>query len=42
MNVVREIKGITDTEIANGIFAGVTGGSWHEKYASSAWVFVGN
>ena len=41
MNVVKEIKNITDTEVANGIFAGITGGSWHEKYSASAWVFVG-
>ena len=41
MNVVKEIQSITDKEINNGIFGGVTGGSWHEKYSKSAWVYVG-
>ena len=41
MNVVKELKQITEKEIAVGIIGGVTGGSWHEKYKDSGWVFIG-
>ena len=41
MNVIREIARINETELDSGIVAGVTGGSWHESYRHSAWVFLG-
>src|SRR3569832_159999 len=40
MKTIREIQKINDQELALGL-AG-TPGSWHAKYASSAWVYVGN
>lgn len=40
MNTIREIQQINQQELDRGI-AG-TAGSWHAKYASSAWVYVGN
>jgi len=40
MNSIREIQKINDEELRLGI-AG-TKASWHEKYAQSAWVYVGN
>lgn len=41
MNNVRSIENLTEQEFKHGIFGGITGGSWHEKYKNSAWVFVG-
>lgn len=41
MNNVRSIENLTEQEFKHGIFGGITGGSWHEKYIGSAWVFVG-
>lgn len=41
MNVVKEVKQITEKELEAGIVGGVTGGSWHERYKDSGWVFVG-
>ena len=41
MNVVKEIERITAEELKNGIYGGITKGSWHEKYDDSAWVFIG-
>ena len=41
MNVVKELKQITEKELQAGIVGGVTGGSWHERYKDSGWVFVG-
>jgi len=40
MNVVREIESINHKELALGIWGGGRG-SWHDKYRSSAWVYVG-
>lgn len=40
MNTVLEIQRINDQELERGI-AG-TPASWHAKYASSAWIYVGN
>ncbi len=38
---VRSIENLTEQEFKHGIFGGITGGSWHEKYKDSAWVFIG-
>ena len=40
MNQIREVERINQEELKRGI-AG-TAGSWHAKYANSAWVFAGN
>ncbi|GMI56781.1 hypothetical protein TeGR_g10519 [Tetraparma gracilis] len=40
MNVVKEILSINELELSKGITG--TSGSWHEKYADSSWVYVGN
>jgi RNA-binding motif protein, X-linked 2 len=40
MNQIREVQRINQEELSRGI-AG-TNASWHAKYATSAWVFVGN
>jgi len=40
MNVIKEIEQINKAELANGSVN--TPASWHTKYASSAWVYVGN
>lgn len=40
--MVAEIKRINEKELAAGIVAGVTAGSWHETYKNSAWVYFGN
>ncbi|KAF8659127.1 hypothetical protein AX16_001897 [Volvariella volvacea WC 439] len=37
MNVVREINRINQAELKHG----VTGGSWHDEYKDSAYIFVG-
>mmetsp|Transcript_14862 Transcript_14862/g.24590 ORF Transcript_14862/g.24590 Transcript_14862/m.24590 type:complete len:332 (+) Transcript_14862:142-1137(+) len=42
MNVIREIERINAKELENGIYGGCSkGGSWHDKYKNSAWVYVG-
>ena len=40
MNQIREIQRINEAELARGL-AG-TAGSWHSKYANSAWIYVGS
>jgi RNA-binding motif protein, X-linked 2 len=40
MNTIKEIKQINAQELKRGI-AG-TSASWHQQYAHSAWVYVGN
>ena len=40
MNQIREIQRINDEELSRGISG--TSASWHNKYANSAWCFVGN
>ena len=40
MNTIKEIQKINDEELERGI-AG-TSASWHSKYKSSSWVYVGN
>eukprot|EP01038_Epipyxis_sp_PR26KG_P015384 gene15384-20745_t len=41
MNVVKEIERINAEELKLGIIGGISKGSWHDKYESSAWVFIG-
>lgn len=42
MNVIREIERINAKELESGIYGGCSkGGSWHDKYKNSAWVYVG-
>lgn len=41
MNVIQEIERIKEAELANGIYGGLSKGSWHEKYSDSAWVYLG-
>jgi RNA-binding motif X-linked protein 2 len=40
MNTIKEILSINEQELERGL-AG-TAGSWHAKYAKSAWIYVGN
>lgn len=40
MNVVKEIERINAAELEHGIHGGM-GGSWHDKYRDSAWVYIG-
>jgi RNA-binding motif protein, X-linked 2 len=40
MNTIREIQKINEEELKLGI-AG-TNASWHEKYANSPWIYIGN
>ena len=40
MNSIREIEKINEEELKRGI-AG-TSASWHQEYAKSPWVYVGN
>lgn len=41
MNNIRSIENLTEQETKLGIFGGVTKGSWHDTYKSSAWVYLG-
>jgi RNA-binding motif X-linked protein 2 len=41
MNNVKSIENLIEEEIRLGIYGGITKGSWHDTYKSSAWVFLG-
>ena len=42
MNNIQEISRINKREFELGIVGGGKGGSWHDEYKDSAWVFVGS
>lgn len=41
MNNIKQIERMNQLELDNGIFGGVSNGSWHDEYKKSAWVYIG-